>query len=148
MELEMKNINMKKYSFIAVGLVLLLGLSCSSPNKGNSIKAATEKSASSEIVEKKSTPTKAVSSTGQKLYSDNGCLVCHQLNTKLVGPSTKDIAAAYSGNKAGLIAFLKGESKAIVDPSQASLMQPQIAITKALPAEELEAMVDYILSIK
>jgi len=144
----MKNINVKKYLVAAGSLILILGMSCSSQNEEKSIKAATEKSASSEIVEKKSTPTKAVSSTGQKLYSDNGCLVCHQLNTKLVGPSTKDIAAAYSGNKAGLIAFLKGESKAIVDPSQASLMLPQIAITKALPAEELEAMVDYILSIK
>ena len=144
----MKNINVKKYLVAAGSLILILGMSCSSQNEEKSIKAATEKSASSEIVEKNPTPTKTVSSTGQKLYSDNGCLVCHQLNTKLVGPSTKDIAAAYSGNKAGLIAFLKGESKAIVDPSQASLMQPQIAITKALPAEELEAIVDYILSIK
>jgi cytochrome c len=144
----MENINMKKYSFIAAGLVLLLGLSCSSPNKENSINTTTEKSAVSETVETSPKPTKVVASTGQKIYSENGCLVCHQLNTKLVGPSIKDIAAAYSGNKAGLIAYLKGEGEAIVDPSQAALMQPQIAITKALPADELEAMVDYILSIK
>ena len=144
----MKNINMTKYLVVAVSLVLILGVSRSSTNKENSPNTITEESAVSETVETSPKPTKAVASVGQKLYSENGCLVCHQLNTKLVGPSIKDIAAAYSGNKAGLIAYLKGEGEAIVDPSQAALMQPQIAITKALPADELEAMVDYILSIK
>lgn len=139
---------MKKLSFIAASLVLLLGVSCSSPNKEKSTSTTTEKSATPGTVEKSANPTEVVASAGQKLYSDKGCLVCHQLNTKLVGPSVKDIAAAYSGNKAGLTAFLKGEGKVIVDPSQASVMQPQIAITKALPAEEINSIVDYILSIK
>jgi cytochrome c len=144
----MKNIRMKNLTFIGASLVLLLSVSCSSPNKEKSTSTTTEKSAISETVEKNPKSTEAVASVGQKLYSDKGCLVCHQLNTKLVGPAVKDIAAAYSGNKAGLTAFLKGEGKAIVDPSQASVMQPQIAITKALPADELNEIVDYILSIK
>ena len=144
----MKNNMMRKLTFIGASLVLLLGVSCSSPSKEKSTTTTTEKSATSETVEKNSKPAEAVASVGQKLYSEKGCLVCHQLNTKLVGPSVKDIAAAYSGNKAGLTAYLKGEGKSIVDPSQASVMQPQIAITKALPAEELDAIVDYILSIK
>ena len=139
---------MRKLTFIGASLVLLLGVSCSSPSKEKSTTTTTEKSATSETVEKNSKPAEAVASVGQKLYSEKGCLVCHQLNTKLVGPSVKDIAAAYSGNKAGLTAYLKGEGKSIVDPSQASVMQPQIAITKALPADELDAIVDYILSIK
>lgn len=139
---------MKKYLVIAASLVLILGISCNSTDKGKSADITKEKSARSETLEKGPNPTKAVASSGQKLYSEKGCLVCHQLNTKLVGPSTKDIATAYSGNKAGLTAYLKGEGEAIVDPSQASLMQPQIAITKALSAEELEALVDYILSIE
>ena len=142
---------MKKEIFIAISLVLILGASCSSPKKDNqksteSVQTSNPKPA---IAEEKT--TQAVSETvgiGEKLYKDKGCLVCHQLTTRLVGPSIKDISAAYSGNKAGLTAFLKGEGKAIVDPSQASVMQPQIAITKALPAEELDEIVDYILSIK
>lgn len=144
----MKNNMMRKLTFIGASLVLLLSVSCSSPGKEKSTNTATEKSATSETVEKNPNPAEAVASVGQKLYSDKGCLVCHQLNTKLVGPSVKDIAAAYSGNKAGLTAYLKGEGKSIVDPSQSSVMQPQIAITKALPADELDAIVDYILSIK
>jgi cytochrome c len=139
---------MKKLSFIAASLVFILGVSCSSPNKEKSTSTTTEKSTTPETVGKSSKPTEVVASAGQKLYSDKGCLVCHQLNTKLVGPAVKDIAAAYSGNKAGLTAFLKGEGKAIVDPSQASVMQPQIAITKALSAQDLDEIVDYILSIK
>lgn len=144
----MKNNMMRKLTFIGASLVLLLSVSCSSPGKEKSTNTTTEKSATSETVEKNPKPAEAVASAGQKLYSEKGCLVCHQLNTKLVGPSVKDIAAAYSGNKAGLTAYLKGEGKSIVDPSQSSVMQPQIAITKALPADELDAIVDYILSIK
>ena len=144
----MKKIMMRKLTFIGASLVLLLSVSCSSPGKEKSTNTTTEKSATSETVEKNPKPAEAVASAGQKLYSEKGCLVCHQLNTKLVGPSVKDIAAAYSGNKAGLTAYLKGEGKSIVDPSQSSVMQPQIAITKALPADELDAIVDYILSIK
>jgi len=144
----MKSIRMRKLTFMGASLVLVLSISCSSPNKEKSTNTATEKSAVSETAEKNSKPTEVVAGAGQKLYSDKGCLVCHQLNTKLVGPAVKDIAAAYSGNKAGLIAYLKGEGKAIVDPSQANVMQPQIETTKALPAEQLDAIVDYILSIK
>ncbi len=139
---------MGKLTFIGASFVLLLSVSCSSPNKEKSTSTTTEESATSETAKKDVKATEVVASAGQKLYSEKGCLVCHQLNTKLVGPAVKDIAAAYSGNKAGLTAFLKGESNAIVDPSQASVMQPQIAITKALPADELDAIVDYILSIK
>ena len=144
----MKNIRIRKLTFIGASFVFLLSVSCSFPNKEKSTSTTTEKSATSETAGKGVKSTEVAASAGEKLYSEKGCVVCHQLNTKLVGPAVKDIAAAYSGNKAGLTAFLKGEGKAIVDPSQASVMQPQIAITKALPAEELDAIVDYILSIK
>lgn len=121
---------MKKYIVFVASMVFILGISCSSPDKGKSVETTPEKISASESVDESLKSAKPVASTGQKLYYENGCLVCHQLNTKLVGPSTKDIAAAYSGNKAGLIAYLKGEGKTIVDPAQESLMQPQIAITK------------------
>lgn len=84
---------------------------------------------------------------GKKLFNDNGCMVCHQLNTKMVGPSLKDISVAYTGNKEGLTGFLRGAGEPIVDPSQEALMQPQIPITKAMSDEELNAVVDYILSV-
>lgn len=142
---------MKKETFIAVSLALIMAVSCSAPKKDNqkSTEPVQTSNPKQAIPEEKNTQVASETvGSGEKLYKDKGCLVCHQLNTKLVGPAVKDIAAAYSGNKAGLTAFLKGEGKAIVDPSQANVMQPQIAITKALPAEELNEIVDYILSIK
>lgn len=142
---------MKKETFIAISLVLIIATSCSSPKKDNQKSTETVQTSNPEQATPEEKNTQVSSETvgsGEKLYKDKGCLVCHQLNTKLVGPSVKDIAAAYSGNKAGLTAYLKGEGKSIVDPSQSSVMQPQIAITKALPADELDAIVDYILSIK
>jgi len=136
---------------ITISLVLVMSASCRDPKKDNQKRTETVQTSDFKPGLTEEKPTRIASESvgiGEKLYSDKGCLVCHQLNTKLVGPSTKDIAKAYSGNKAGLTAFLKGDGKAIVDPSQAIVMQPQIAVTKALSAKELEAMVDYILSIK
>lgn len=148
---QFKISNMKKEMLIAISLVLIMSVSCSAPKKDNqqSTEIVQTRDPKQAIPEEKS--TQATSETvgpGEKLYKDKGCLVCHQLNEKLIGPSVKDIAAAYSGNKAGLTAFLKGEGKAIVDPSQAAVMQTQISITQGLPAEDLDAMVDYILSTK
>ena len=142
---------MKKETLIAISLVLIIATSCSSPKKDNQKSTETVQTSKPEQATPEEKNTQVSSETvgsGEKLYKDKGCLVCHQLNRKLVGPAVKDIAAAYSGNKAGLTAYLKGEGKSIVDPSQFSVMQPQLAITKALPDEELDAIVDYILSIK
>ncbi len=33
----------------------------------------------------------------QDLAMNSGCLACHQVDTKLVGPSYKDVAAKYKG---------------------------------------------------
>ncbi len=131
---------MKKQIFNVMSLVLILGVSCSSHKK--------EDSAPVKQPEKSIEFVQEDVNQGQKLYNEKGCLVCHQLNTKLIGPSVKDIAAAYKGNKKGLTAYLKGEGKAIVEPAQGEIMKPQILITKALPDKELDAMVDYILSVK
>lgn len=142
---------MKKEMFIAISSVLIMSLSCSAPKKDNQKSTETVQASDSkqEIPEEKATQVASETvGSGEKLYKDKGCLVCHQLNEKLVGPSVKEIAAAYSGNKAGLTAFLKGEGKAIIDPSQEGVMKPQISITQAMAAEDLEAMVDYILSTK
>ena len=35
----------------------------------------------------------------QKLATDKNCMACHAVATKLVGPSYKDVAAKYAGQK-------------------------------------------------
>jgi cytochrome c551/c552 len=83
---------------------------------------------------------------GQQIFQSKGCTACHNPNVDTVGPSLKKIAEAYKGKKDELIAFLKGEHPAIVDPAKEAIMKPQINTTKALPDDQLEALADYILS--
>jgi len=134
---------MKKVTFLAMSLAVIMGTSCSSSNEEKTEPTTTDEVAP---VEEKTEVAEAIS--GKELYTAKGCVACHQLEIKTVGPSIKDIAAAYEGNKDGLIAFLKEEAEAIVDPAQAAVMKPQLAVTKVLPAEELNAIVDYILESK
>ncbi|PKP46934.1 MAG: cytochrome C552 [Bacteroidetes bacterium HGW-Bacteroidetes-12] len=133
---------MKKVTFLAMSLAVIMGTSCSSSTEEKKETTANEIAP----VDEKTEVAEAIS--GKNLFSGKGCVACHQLENKTVGPSLKDIAAAYDGNKDGLIAFLKEEAEAIIDPAQAAVMQPQLAATKALPAEELNAIVDYILGSK
>lgn len=85
---------------------------------------------------------------GKELYTTNGCVACHQLDVKTVGPSVKEVATAYADNREGLTAFLKGEADPIIDPAQEAVMKPQLEITKKLPAADLQNVVEYILSNK
>ena len=34
---------------------------------------------------------------GETLYKTKACVACHQIDTKVVGPSYKDVAAKYAG---------------------------------------------------
>lgn len=36
---------------------------------------------------------------GQALAQKSGCLACHSVDKKIVGPAFKDVAAKYKGNK-------------------------------------------------
>lgn len=147
---------MKKQIFITIGLGLLISFSCSSPNKEKSTTTQSEQNVTeapkSDTAAPAATPSATTQTTaaspGEKLFTEKTCTTCHKPDTKLVGPSLKDIAAAYNGDKNKLKSFLKGEAKPIVDPSQESVMHPQIAITKALPADQLDQITDYILSHK
>jgi cytochrome c len=42
--------------------------------------------------------TPGVQADQEALARNKGCLACHQVDTKLVGPSFKDIAAKYKGD--------------------------------------------------
>jgi cytochrome c len=86
---------------------------------------------------------------GKAIYNGKGtCAACHKENEKLIGPSLKDIATIYKDKKASIVTFLKGESDAIVDPSQAAVMQPNLVLTKKMTDEELKGLEAYIYSIK
>ncbi|MGC9120646.1 MAG: c-type cytochrome, partial [Sulfurihydrogenibium sp.] len=82
---------------------------------------------------------------GESIFKSKGCTACHQAAADTVGPALSKIAAAYKGNKDGLIKFLSGEGKPIVDPAKEAIMKPNLEVTKKLSKEEKEALADYIL---
>ncbi len=144
---------MKKIVVHIYSLFLIIGLVSCNSNKGenqNGFQAEQSTKSDTRSVAKENIQiaTEAKFGSGEKIFKDNGCLVCHQLNTKLVGPSLKDISTAYTGNKEDLFSFLRGNGEPVVDPAQKALMQPQIAITKKMSDAELSAVVEYILSVK
>ena len=56
---------------------------------------------------------------GQELFEGKGtCTACHKPDTKVIGPSIKDIAKIYKEKGASIAAFINEEGEAIVDPSQ------------------------------
>lgn len=72
--------------------------------------------------------------SGADVVKAKGCLTCHAVDQKKVGPSYKDVAAKHKGdaNAAGMLAAKLKEGKG----------HPKIAATDA----ELKAAVEYVLS--
>ena len=43
----------------------------------------------------------------EKVAQANGCMTCHQIDKKILGPSFKDVAAKYKGDKAAEAMLVK-----------------------------------------
>ncbi len=117
--------------------------------------AETVKTATKKVVEKTEDAAKSVAGsissqakTGLKLMeafdAANKCSVCHKGDTKVIGPSWKEIAKVYKEKNGDIVKFLKGNSEAIVDPAQFAIMKTNLDKTKLLSDTELEAIVAYI----
>jgi cytochrome c len=135
----------------AFAAFFVVGASCNSSSKdqqkSNQTVQASVTGTETAVTADAGAPAASIEA-GKKLFNTKGCMACHQLDTRLIGPSLKEIAKAYNGDKKGLTAYLKGNAESKVDPAQKALMEPQLAITKAMEAKDLEAVVDYILSAK
>lgn len=86
---------------------------------------------------------------GEKLFNEKTCITCHQLDTKVIGPSVKDIASMYKEKNGNMVNFLKGTEAAIVDtdPGQVAIMKANLdGFVKDLSDEEIEALVAYMQS--
>ena len=61
----------------------------------------------------------ALAADAQQLLKEKACLSCHTLDTKLVGPAYKDVAAKYKSRKdaeAYLVSKIKGGSTGVWGP--------------------------------
>ncbi len=129
---------MKKIRITVAAMAFLFGMTLLSSCSSREEKTETSTTSETEVVAAKD---------GAEFYKKSGCTVCHQVDTKLVGPAIVDIAAAYP-DAAALTKFLKGESASIVTPEQYPVMAPQVEITKKMTDEDLQVIVNYILSHK
>lgn len=81
---------------------------------------------------------------GEALAKNSGCLACHTVDKKLVGPSYKDIAAKYRNNKgaeADLVKKVKAGGKGV----WGDIPMPPNAHVKD---DDIKTMVQWILAIK
>jgi cytochrome c len=79
-----------------------------------------------------------------KLAQASGCMACHSVESKLIGPSFKDIAAKYRGNKAAeaeLIKKVKSGGKGVWGDIP---MTPNAHVKD----EDIKTLVQWALSIK
>lgn len=97
--------------------------------------------------EAESAPKDPLVARGEKLFEGRGnCTTCHKSDKKIVGPSLVEIAKVYREKQGDLVAFLKEEAPAIVDPHQYEAMRINLRLTKKMSQDELRALEAYILS--
>ncbi len=91
-------------------------------------------------------PMFASASEGEKIFKTKGCTVCHKVDRNTVGPSLKHIADIYRQKGGDMVAYLKGQADAIVDPSKAAMMKNYLRPLKSLSDEQIKALADFIMS--
>ena len=77
---------------------------------------------------------------GKDLAAKSGCLACHAVDKKLIGPAYQDIARKYkASDEAMLVAKVKGGSKGVWGPIP---MPPNAAVKD----EDIKTLVNWILA--
>lgn len=78
------------------------------------------------------------------LAKKSGCLACHSIEKKVVGPAWKDVSAKYKGDgsmKAKLVAKVKAGGKGVWGQVPMPPYSPRVADA------DIEKLVDFVLSI-
>lgn len=131
-----------KNTILTLAIISLITISCGDKKKDEAPKAeetTTEQAAELTLAD------------GEALFTSKTCTTCHQPDTKVIGPSIKDINAKYAEQNASIVAFLKGETSPIVDtdPAQVAIMKANLdSFVKDLTEAELKAIEKYMLSVK
>ncbi len=85
-----------------------------------------------------------VAQADQALAQKNGCLACHGVDKKVLGPSYKDVAAKYKGDKsaeAKLVEKVKKGGSGVWGPMPMPANSPQVK------DEDIKAIVKWILTL-
>lgn len=137
-----------KKSVLILGLVAFFFVSCGETKK-EEVKQEVETPA--EPAKEQTKTPKEYLALGEKLFTEKTCVTCHQPDVKVIGPSIKEINKIYNEKGGSIVAFLKGETPAIVDtdPGMVAIMKANLdGFVKNLTIEELDALAVYMNSIK
>jgi cytochrome c len=77
------------------------------------------------------------------LATQSGCLACHQVDTKVVGPAYKDVAAKYKGQEGALdtlVAKVKAGGSGVWGPVP---MPPNVNVKE----EDIKTIVEWVLTL-
>ncbi|CAG0989111.1 Cytochrome c-551 [Burkholderiales bacterium] len=85
----------------------------------------------------------AAAATPQELLTKSGCMACHQVDKKVVGPSYKDVAKKYKGD-AGAAAKLADKVKKGGSGVWGQVPMPPNAAVKD---DDVKAMIQHILTL-
>ena len=83
-------------------------------------------------------------SASEALAQKSGCLACHGVDKKILGPSFKDVAAKYKGDKgaeAKLVAKVKAGGSGVWGPMPMPANSPQVK------DEDIKSIVHWVLSL-
>lgn len=78
------------------------------------------------------------------LAQKSGCLACHSVETKVLGPAYKDVAAKYKGDKtaeAKLVAKVKAGGSGVWGPMPMPANSPQVKDA------DIKTIVEWVLSL-
>jgi cytochrome c len=89
--------------------------------------------------------TASLSATASEaLAKKHNCLACHQVDKKVVGPSYKEVAAKYAGDKAAQAKLVEKVKKGGAGVWGQIPMPPN----NTVPDADVQALVKWILSLK
>ena len=80
----------------------------------------------------------------EALAQKSGCLACHSVEKKVLGPAYKDVAAKYKGDKtaeARLVAKVKAGGSGVWGPMPMPANSPQVK------DEDIKTVVQWVLSL-
>ncbi len=78
---------------------------------------------------------------GETLYKTKACVACHQIDTKVVGPSYKDVSAKYAGQE-GAVETVASHIKNGVSGIWGPIPMPANQVTD----EEARILAEWVLS--
>jgi cytochrome c len=80
----------------------------------------------------------------EKLAQANGCMTCHQIDKKILGPAYKDVAAKYRGDKGAEDNLVKKVKEGGKGTWGEIAMPPNAHVKDA----DIKAIVHWVLSLK